>query len=242
MDVAIVSGGAEGIGLAIAQRLAGCGYRVVIADLQAKGDQAAQGIDGIFVPCDVSLEGGWADVESAARRAGTPKVLVNNAGINPGPEAFADYPLERWRRLMSVNLDGAFLGCRTAVRLLQPGGAIVNIASAAARLSSPEMAGYAASKAAVLSLTRSVAMHCARAGLGLRCNAVLPGSVETPMVERLRSQTGDADAARARTAARHPLGFVGAPQDIAGAVAWLVSPEARFVTGAEVAVDGGLTL
>ena len=147
-------------------------------------------------------------------------------------------------RLMAVNLDGAFLGCRMAVRLMKARGqgVIVNIGSAAGVRAVGEMAPYCASKAGLHMLTKSVAAYGGRQGLGIRCNAVLPGSVETPMVGQLRAATGDAAAARARAAAMHPIGFVGQPDDIAGAVLWLVGPEARFVTGALFAVDGGLTL
>jgi 3alpha(or 20beta)-hydroxysteroid dehydrogenase len=122
------------------------------------------------------------------------------------------------------------------------GGAIVNITSATGRKVAARMPAYSASKAAVSALTRAVALYCGEQNLKIRCNAVSPGSVETPMVERLRSAGGDADAARARARSLHPIGFVGAPCDIASAVVYLVSDDARFITGAELAVDGGLTL
>jgi 3(or 17)beta-hydroxysteroid dehydrogenase len=132
--------------------------------------------------------------------------------------------LDSWRRTLAVNLDGVFLGCRWAVRAMAGrGGSVVNIGSAAGRKPVPDMAAYSASKAAVEMLTRTVALHCGRERLGIRCNAVLPGSVETPMVSRLRETAADPAAARARVAALHPIGFVGAPDDIAGAVAWLTS-------------------
>ncbi len=242
--VAVVSGGAEGIGLAIVRRLVADGARVVLADSATdKGRAAADAFGAMFIPLDVTSEEMWDDLAArVARDLGGLDLLVNNAGVNPGPCPMEDTSLSAWRSVMAVNLDGAFLGCRTAVRAMVSGGSIVNIGSAAGVRAVGDMPAYAASKAGLHALTRSVALYCGRKGLRIRCNAVLPGSVETPMVERLRAASGDADAARARAASLHPIGFVGAPEDIAGAVAWLAGPEARFVTGALLSVDGGLTL
>lgn len=242
-DVAVVTGGAEGIGLAIARRLAADGARVIIADTALeKGEAEAAAIGAVFAPHDVTSEEDWAALSAVVQEQGPLRVLVNNAGINPGPAPLEDTRFEIWRRVLSVNLDGAFLGCRMAVRIMKDGGAIVNVGSAAGVRVVGEMPAYVASKAGLHALTRSVALYCGRKGLGIRCNAVLPGSVETPMVDRLRVGTGDAAAARARTASLHPIGFVGAPDDISDAVAWLSGPQARFVTGALISVDGGLTL
>jgi NAD(P)-dependent dehydrogenase (short-subunit alcohol dehydrogenase family) len=242
----VVTGAAEGIGLAIARRLAAGDARVVLADRQlekAQAEAAALPHGAVALPLDVADEGSWAAFAGAVARLGAPDLLVNNAGVNPGAAPFAELSLERWRAVMSVNLDGAFLGCRWAVRAMAGrGGAIVNIGSAAGRKPSPDMAAYSASKAGLEMLTRTVALYCGREKLGVRCNAVLPGSIETPMVSRLREATGDPAAARARVAGLHPIGFVGAPEDVAGAVAWLASNEARFVTGAVLAVDGGLSI
>jgi NAD(P)-dependent dehydrogenase (short-subunit alcohol dehydrogenase family) len=246
MQLAVVTGAAEGIGLGIARRLAADGYRVVLADRQLERAQAeAQGLPhgAAALPLDVADEASWASFAEAMAELGPPDVLVNNAGVNPGAIRFEELPLETWRRVMAVNLDGVFLGCRWALRAMAGrGGAIVNIGSAAGRKPAPDLAPYSASKAAVEMLTRTVALYGGREKLGVRCNAVLPGTIETPMVDRLREATGDPAAARARVAALHPIGFVGAPEDIAGAVAWLASPEARFVTGAVLAVDGGLSI
>jgi 3(or 17)beta-hydroxysteroid dehydrogenase len=242
--IALVTGGAEGIGLGIAQKLADEGASVIIADVQiVKAEAAAQSIARASARrLDVSLEEDWERLlgDDPARQI---DILVNNAGINLGPHPFEAYPFADWRRTLSVNLDGTFLGCRFALAAMAGrGGAIVNITSAAGRRASPAMPAYAASKAAVSTLTRAVALYCGERRLNIRCNAVSPGSVETPMVDRLRSAQADPGAARERARAMHPIGFVGAPADIASAVAFLASDAARFITGAELAVDGGLSI
>lgn len=243
-DVAIVTGGAEGIGAAIARRLAADGASVLIADVQdAKGEALAAEIGGAYARCDVGEESDWARTFAKARDLGPIRILVNNAGINPGVMPFESLSLNDWRRVMRVNLDGVFLGCREATRAMRDeGGCIVNIASAQSLKPNPDYPAYAASKAGVASLTRTLALYFGAQGLPIRCNAVLPGSVDTPLTDRLRADTGDETAARARSAARHPIGFVGVPDDIAAATSFLASNEARFITGALMPVDGGLSI
>jgi 3(or 17)beta-hydroxysteroid dehydrogenase len=207
-----------------------------------KATAAAQRFGGVARRIDVARECDWTALEEDSEAAAA-DILVNNAGINPGPRAFESHALDEWRHILAVNLDGTFLGCRHALRTMAGrGGAVVNIASAAAKRVSGTMPAYCASKAGVLALTKAVAVYCGAKKLPIRCNAISPGSVETPLVDRLRRNTGDAEAARARTRAAHTVGFVGAPSDIAAAALYLVSDEARFVTGADFAIDGGLTL
>lgn len=241
---AIVTGGAEGIGLGIARKLAECGAEVLVTDLQ--GEKAAAAASSMprasAVVMDVAREDDWDRLlrHDVASRC---DILVNNAGVNLGPHPLDSYPFDEWQRTLAVNLDGTFLGCRFAVRAMSKrGGNIINISSAAGKRASPAMPAYVASKAAVSALTRSVARWCGERKLNIRCNAVSPGSVETPMVNRLRSAHPDPVAARAQARAMHPIGFVGEPDDIASAVVFLVSDEARFITGAELAVDGGLAI
>ncbi|MBI1251109.1 MAG: SDR family oxidoreductase [Alphaproteobacteria bacterium] len=239
---AVVTGGAEGIGAAIAERLKRDGAAVVIADVQQeRGEAAARAMGAAFVRLDVTREEDWDALLAAHPRF---HILVNNAGINNGPAPFEELSFARWRNTLGVNLDGAFLGCRAGVRAMAPmgGGVIVNIGSAAGERAVGEMAAYTASKAGVHALTRAVALYCGKRGYNIRCSAVLPGSIETPMVARLRAESGDAPAARARIAERHPIGFVGDGADIAAMVAFLVSDDARFITGALMNVDGGLTI
>lgn len=238
---AVVTGAAEGIGRAIAERLAAEGAQVVVADLQAdKGRAVAEALGGRFVACDVSREADW---QALAQAVPAPDILVNNAGVILENRPFGELSLATWRRVHAVNLDSVFLGCRWAVNAMaERGGAIVNMSSAGALRPPSAQPAYASSKAAIITLTKSVALYCGERGLAIRCNAVAPGSVDTPMTERLRDQTGDAAAARARAVARHPIGFLGAPQDIAAAVAYLASDDARFVTGSLMSVDGGISI
>jgi 3(or 17)beta-hydroxysteroid dehydrogenase len=239
--VAIVTGGAEGIGAAIVARLAGRGVRVVVADVKKSTVSVENAIDH---HCDVGSEADWDQLGSfVGSRFGRLDYLVCNAGINLGRGGLADTSYSTWRKHMNVNLDGAFFGCRLALRMMrESGGAIVIVSSATAVRPAPDYPSYSVSKAAIGSLNRLAALEGAKARVPIRCNAVLPGSVETPLTDRLRSQGGDTAAAKARQAARHPLGFVGRPDDIAAAVDYLLSDEARFVTGAELVVDGGLSI
>jgi NAD(P)-dependent dehydrogenase (short-subunit alcohol dehydrogenase family) len=178
-------------------------------------------------------------------------VLVNNAGIegpfdaaNPETTRLAD-----WRRIHCVNVEGVFLGCRSAIPLMRKsgGGSIVNISSTAALVATPDFLAYGASKAAVQHLTRSVALHCARNGSRIRCNSVHPGTVLTAMMQRILRDT----AARRgislvqmmdETRAAMPQGEFQQPQDVASVVAFLASDDAVHMTGASLVVDGAITL
>lgn len=246
--VALVTGAAEGIGEACSRLLAQEGASVILADIQtdkAEAAAAALGDPAFAVTLDVTSEADWAAaIDTVRARFGRLDVLVHNAGINPGAKSVEDLSLEEWRRILSVNLDSAYLAAHACLPLMRetPGGSIINIASAAGLRAHHMLPAYSASKGGMRLLTKSLAGYCGRLGTRIRVNAILPGSVETPMVDRLRSATGDADKARAATAALHPIGHVGAPEDIGWAVVWLASDEARFVTGADIPVDGGLTM
>jgi NAD(P)-dependent dehydrogenase (short-subunit alcohol dehydrogenase family) len=144
---------------------------------------------------------------------------------------------------MAVNLDGTFLGCKHGVGAMKAtgGGSIVNLSSVSGIVGGHNLAAYNASKGGVRLLTKSVALHCARQGYGIRCNSVHPAFVETPMVERLVAASADADRARQSMARQVPLGRIAAPEEIAGMIVYLMSDEAAFVTGAEMVIDGGVT-
>ena len=234
--VAIVTGGASGIGLATATRLGSEGARVVVADLDAqKGQAAAQqvrdagGPDALGVPCDVAREDQvQAAVGTAFDRFGRLDGIVNNAGLmlfKPIAEQTAD----DWLRVLSVDLLGAFYFTKHAFLRMAPGCAIVNVSSIHALETSPLVACYAAAKAALLSLTRSAALE--GKPKGIRVNAVLPGAIDTPMLwnnPNVKSGQETIDPAD-----------VGTPEDIAAVIAYLLSDDARFVQGAMVRVDGG---
>ncbi|MDB5445242.1 MAG: oxidoreductase, short-chain dehydrogenase/reductase family [Phenylobacterium sp.] len=233
--VAVVTGAAMGLGEAIARRLAAEGAQVVLTDVaEAEGRKVADDIGpaAAFLRHDVSSEAEWAAVGDAVLAAhGRIDILVNNAGIQiaaPIDEA----RFEDWRKVQSVNADGVFLGCRMAVRAMKPagGGAIVNVASVASHSGEPYGAAYCASKGAVRALTKSVAVYAKP--FGIRCNSVHPGAIDTPMVWNMRTALG--------LPASVP--GIGQPDDIAWAVLYLASDEARYVTGAELLVDNGRTI
>lgn len=237
----IVTGGADGIGWAIARRFAGAGDRVLIADRNgeaalARAETLGQGHLGVAV--DVSREADVQAMVAACLSAfGRIDVLINNAGvIDAQAKPVVDQPLDEFRALIGINVTGVFMAAREAgrVMLAQGRGAIVNLASGAGVAAVPFRNGYAASKAAVVSLTRTLA--CEWAGRGVRVNAVAPGYTRTDMVERLIAN-GKVDPALVER--RIPLGRMGAPEEIAETVFYLASDEASYVTGALLVADGG---
>jgi NAD(P)-dependent dehydrogenase (short-subunit alcohol dehydrogenase family) len=244
--VALVTGGASGIGLATSGLLAAEGARVVIGDIDREAAERAVrriGAAASFQPLDVAREDDWiAATDAIVRDLGRLDVLVNNAGVVLLKDIEAT-TLAEWRDLMAVNHDGVFLGCKHAVRVMKErgGGAIVNISSVAGLIGHPALAAYCASKGGVRLLTKSVALHCARRGYNIRCNSVHPSFVDTPMLEGMLGQTGDAAKTRSGWSAAAPLGRLAQPAEIARTILFLASDEAAFTTGAEVVIDGGMT-
>jgi len=239
--VVIVTGGADGIGWAACRRFAAAGDLVVVADRNGPGAEARArelGEGHIGLEADVSREADVvAMVEACVARHGRLDVLVNNAGvIDARATPMLDQPVDAFRDLMSINVTGAFLAAREAGRVMlgQGRGAIVNLASGAGIAAVPYRNGYGASKAAVISLTRTLA--CEWAASGVRVNAVAPGYTRTEMVERLIAG-GKVDPDR--VAARIPLGRMASPEEIAEAIFYVASDQASYVTGALVPVDGG---
>ncbi|UWQ20985.1 SDR family NAD(P)-dependent oxidoreductase [Jannaschia sp. W003] len=234
---AVVTGGARGIGAATCKALAEAGAEVILCDLDPAGEAAAGAIGAAFHRLDVTREAGWEALRDAYPAW---DILVNNAGIAAaGPRAQdpGSVSLDDWRAVMAVNLDGAMLGCREALRAMAGGGAIVNVASRSAHVGVPGAPAYAASKAALLSLTRSVALHCAAHRLPIRCNAVSPGATRTPIWAPML----DAGADEAALVADVPLRRFAEAGEIARTVLFLASGAASYLTGAEIAADGGLS-
>lgn len=252
--VCIVTGAAVGLGEAMARRLAAHGGKVMLTDLKsAEGEALAAAIRGEggqarFMRHDVSDEAQWKAVVDATVSAwGRLDVVVNNAGVGVGC-APHEQTLEQWRWLMSINLDGVFLGTREAIRAMKAnpaagpkGGSIVNIASIEGLVGDPLLGAYNASKGGVTIYTKSVALYCARERLGIRVNSVHPGYIWTPMVEQHLASLGNVEQGRRALDAMHPVGHIGEPDDIAWGVVYLASDESKFVTGSALVIDGGYT-
>jgi len=249
--VALVTGGASGLGKAIAQRLAADGAAVVITDVQQDLGVATAAEGGfLFLEQNVCDESQWTRVIKAAEeRLGPLNILVNNAGI-VGDISAADpenTSLATWRKVFAVNVEGVFLGCRAAIPAMRRAGSgsIINISSVAGLLATPYNTAYGASKAVVRQLTKSVAQYCAEQKLNVRCNSVHPGNVLTPLWEKLAPEYAKARGislyeiiAEAKT--DQPMGEFILPEDVASAVSFLASDESRHVTGTKIIVDGGI--
>jgi NAD(P)-dependent dehydrogenase (short-subunit alcohol dehydrogenase family) len=252
--VALVTGGASGIGRGCAERLAAEGARVVITDVQdPKGEEAVQAIAAAggtarYLRHDVTDEAAWSSViADIAAHEGRLDILVNNAGIGLASSVL-DMSLADWRKQTAVNLDGVFLGVKHSIPLMRKGGggSIVNMSSVAGLKGAPSLAGYCATKGGVRLFTKAVAMECANAKDGIRVNSVHPGIIETPIwLSILNPANPGANAPPdldALSTMAVPLGVKGYPEDIAAGVLWLASDESRYVTGAELVIDGGLSV
>ena len=234
--VAIVTGGASGIGAAISARLQQGGARVAVFDLQPDAAAHADLAIAVDVADDASVRAG---VERVAAELGRIDIVVNNAGIGAQGtiEANSD---EEWHRVFDINVLGMMRVARAALPHLRnsPSASIVNTASIAATAGIPERALYSASKGAVSALTRAMAADHLREGI--RVNAVNPGTADTPWIGRLLESAADPAAERAALEARQPHGRLVAADEVAGAVAYLASPASGSTTGVELAVDGGM--
>jgi NAD(P)-dependent dehydrogenase (short-subunit alcohol dehydrogenase family) len=241
--VALVTGAGSGIGRACALALARAGAVVVAADIDRPAGEetvalvAAAGGTAWFVAADVTRDAEVAAMVGAVvARHGRLDHAVNNAGIPSNGKSITDCPEEDWDRLMAVNLKSVWLCLKHELRQMeaQGGGAIVNMASIAGLAGLARRGDYVAAKHGVVGLTRTAALECATAGI--RVNAVCPGYVRTPMVERVIRREPEHEA---RMVAREPIGRLGTPEEVAAAVVWLCSDAASYVTGHALAVDGG---
>jgi len=232
--IILITGAAGSVGRAVAQAVSAAGALPVTSDLPGR--------PGADHALDVTSEPDWlrviADIGRAHQRLDG---LVNAAGIAAlGNIEQTDFAT--WRRILAVNLDGTFLGCKHALSLLKRrGGAIVNVSSVAGLVGGHNFAAYNASKGGVRLFTKSVALYGARLDPRVRCNSIHPAFLEGPMVDDILKQTEFPDAARARLTRDIPLGRLGTPAEVADLCVYLLSDESGFVTGAEFVIDGGLT-
>jgi NAD(P)-dependent dehydrogenase (short-subunit alcohol dehydrogenase family) len=256
--VALITGAASGIGRDTAMLFAEEGASVIVTDVNdTSGIECADAIGkarghAFFVHLDVAKEAEWVAAIAATRaKYGRLDVLVNNAGMVIAGD-ITQLSLADWRRQQAVNLDGVFLGIKHAIPLMRAGGggSIINISSTAAIVGTANLVSYSAAKGGVRSLTKSVALQCAAAKDGIRANSVHPGVINTPIYSTLEGlpQHG-AGGANTKHIGRDPealgalvvpLGVAGRPRDIAAGILYLASDDARYVTGTELVIDGGL--
>jgi 3(or 17)beta-hydroxysteroid dehydrogenase len=242
--VAIVTGGASGIGAAAAQLLHQAGATVIVADVQPAKD-----LPGRFVDHDVSSEEAWkALLADVLAREGRLDIMINNAGVSGGSGTLETTTVEQWRKVEAINSEGVFLGCKYALQGMKktggaktaPKGSIVNVSSIAGLIGSAGPAAYTASKGAVRLLSKSVALHCAEQKYDIRCNSVHPGGVDTAIFNPIWQMVGR-DQGKAFIDASHPIGHMAEARELGELLLWLASDRSSFVTGAEFVADGGIT-
>jgi NAD(P)-dependent dehydrogenase (short-subunit alcohol dehydrogenase family) len=252
--VALVTGAARGIGAAICRAFADEGAQVLVTDLDEAGAAEVAreiGPAARHLRLDVREELAWVCAMAQALDAhGRLDVLVNNAGISGFEQGVVPHDpehasLESWHAVHRTNLDGVFLGCKHAIRVMRragtgASGSIINISSRSGMVGIPGAAAYASSKAAVRNHTKTVALYCAEQGLPIRCNSIHPAAILTPMWEPLLGDGPDRAEKMAAFVADTPLRRFGTPEEVAAVAVLLASDEARYITGAEFHVDGGI--
>ena len=240
--IAMVTGGASGLGAAMVRRFVAEGATVIIADIDDAGGAALAAELGAatrFQHLDVSDEPSWHAALATCERL---DVLVNNAGITTHGSV-EDLTLAQFRHEFDIDVVGVFLGCKLVIPLMkEAGGSVINMSSMCGVRAQGDLAAYNAAKAAVTHLTKSVALHYAKCGYGMRCNSVHPGAIHTPILEKVMAQVADGQALYDGWVAVHPIGRLGTPEEIAAAALYLASDESLFTTGAEFRIDGGSSL
>ena len=245
--VALVTGGAIGLGKATAMLLSREGASISLADInetegEITADEiAARGGDVMFLAHDVSDPLRWVEVvDATVERFGRLDVLVNNAGIAIAANVETTSP-EDWRKTMAVNLDGVFYGTQQAIRVMKEsgGGSIINLSSIDGIIGEADLAAYCASKGGVRTFTKAAAVHCGEAGYKIRVNSIHPGYVVTAQHVSYLKALGNYEEENQKALSRHPIGYLGEPDDVAYGVLYLASDESKFVTGSEFVIDGG---
>lgn len=244
--VALITGGASGLGRGVAQRFIEEGAQTIITDIAPNGADVAKALSASFIKQDVADEESWqAVISEVVARFGRLDILVNNAGIFANA-AVEDTTLETWQKVMDVNLTGVFLGCKYAVRQMKAnsdsaGGSIINLSSVVGLRGQMGGSAYSASKGGVRLLTKTVALETAP--FGIRCNSIHPGVIDTPIMDPIFAAAEDPDAVRKRIESTLPIGYMGDPaRDIGNLAVYLASDESVYITGAEMVADGGMTI
>ncbi|MEC7734904.1 MAG: SDR family oxidoreductase [Pseudomonadota bacterium] len=241
---AVISGGASGMGAATAKRFVEEGGAVITLDINKElGNKISEEIGDSceFFQADVSKAEDWKRLEEhLGNRFNEITSVINAAGISE-PATIEDETIEHWERVHAINGTSVFLGCQFAVKAMkEKKGSIVNFASSLATRPKPFVISYNYSKAGVLILTRTVALHCAEMGYDIRCNAVQPGAINTPMMQRYVEAAENPDQQLSEFAASHPMNRVGEPDEVVSAVLFLASDDSAFTTGDSISVDGGV--
>lgn len=242
--VALVTGGGSGLGAADCEALAREGAQVVVTDVKLETAQKtadAIGNGAVAMALDVASEAGWiATMTAIEDQFGRLDILVNNAGVVLNADV-EETTLDQFRWVNAVMNDGVFLGCKYAIPLMNKndGGSIINMSSTGALLGYPIFFAYSAAKGAVRSMTKSIAVMCQVKGYKIRCNSVHPGAIETPMVQQAEGRAGQVQEIPEGVL---PPGTPGHPKDVAALVLFLASDESRFVNGAELVIDNGVTI
>ena len=248
--VAIVTGGASGLGKSSAKLLAKEGAKIVVSDIDEEGGKKVvqqikeDGGEAIFIKQDVAKEDEWKNViETTLETYGKLHILANSAGIGLGGTV-EDVTLEDWKNLIDINLNGTFLGTQYGIKGMKEtgeGGSIINFSSIEGLIGDPNLPAYNASKGGVTIFTKSAALHCAKQGYGIRINSIHPAYIWTPMVENFLKAQGDVEEGKKQLESLHPIGHLGEPDDIGYGVVYLASDESKFMTGSELVIDGGYT-
>lgn len=248
--VAIVTGGASGLGKSSAILLAREGAKIVVTDIdEENGNQVVQQIknnggEAIYIEQDVSKENQWEMViETTLKKFGKLHVVANAAGIGLGGTV-EEVSLEDWKNLLDINLNGTFLGTQYGIKGMKEtgeGGSIINFSSIEGLIGDPNLPAYNASKGGVTIFTKSAALHCAKQGYKIRVNSIHPAYIWTPMVENFLKAQGDVEEGKKQLESLHPVGHLGEPDDIGYGVVYLASDESKFMTGSELVIDGGYT-
>ena len=237
---AFVTGGASGLGEAIARAYVAEGAAVIIADIDAAAGQAlAKELGARFITLDVTQEASWAEAVATCDRI---DVLVNNAGITT-LGSIEEVTLDQFRHELDIDVLGVFMGIQAALPKMKPhGGSIINMSSLSGVKASSNLVAYNAAKAAVTLMTKSCALHFAEKGYNIRCNSIQPGAIHTPIIDKVLAQSDNPQALYRSFVEVHPVKRLGRPEEIAAIAVYLASDASAFATGAEFRIDGGASI